>query len=144
RALAFLLGSDRIIGLGGLADAQDNTPEKSMATRPPPKVLTIFHEFLKPGKNGTTHEKTESAFVQAFSRAKWPTHYLAVDSVSGKPRSLFLTGYDSFEAWEKDSRATQKNATLEAALDRAGLADGELLSEADGGAFAYREDYSLR
>jgi len=140
RLTGLLLGSSLLLGGLGTVAAQ----EKSQGTTPPPKVLVIFREFLKPGKGGKTHEKAESAFVQAFSRAKWPTHYLAVDSLSGKPRSLFLTGYDSFEAWEKDSRATQKNATLSAAIDRAGLADGELLSEADGGAFAYREDYSLR
>jgi hypothetical protein len=117
--------------------------QESEGTKPPPKMLVIFREFVKPGKTGTTHEKTESAFVQAFARAKWPTHYFAVDSLSGKPRSLFLTGYDSFEAWQKDFQATQKNATLAAALDRAGLADGDLLSDADAGAFAYREEYSL-
>src|SRR5271157_4929338 len=62
----------------------------------------------------------------------------------GKSRALFLTGYDSFEAWEKDTLATQKDATLSAALDRAWAADGELLSETDGGAFVFREEYSLR
>src|SRR5712664_3428914 len=50
----------------------------------------------KPGKSGAAHERTESAFVQAMKRAKWPTHYLAVESLSGKSRALFLTGYDSF------------------------------------------------
>ena len=64
-----------------------------------------------------------------MTRAKWPTHYLAVNSITGKPRVLFLTGYDSFEAWEKDVQATQKNATLSAALDRAAVADGDLLSD---------------
>jgi len=144
RTLGFLFGIVLLLGLGGLAAAQDKTSEKSMASTPPPKVLTIFREFLKPGKNGTIHEKSESAFVQAFSHAKWPTHYLAVDSVSGKPRSLFLTGYESFEAWEKDYQAIQKNPALAAALDRAGVADGDLQSDADASALVYREDYSLR
>ncbi len=126
--------------LGGLGTAA--AQEMSEGTKPP-KVLVIFREFLKPGKSGMTHEKTESAFVQAYSRAKWPTHYLAMDSLSGKTRSLFLIGYDSFEAWEKDNLATQKNAKLAAELDHAGVVDGELLSEADAGAFAFREEYSL-
>lgn len=121
-----------------LIGAQDKS------TTPPPKVLTITREFVKPGRSGSIHEKSESAFVQAMSRAKWPTHYLAVDSLSGKPRSLFLTGYDSFDAWEKDFLATQKNSTLSAALDRAALADGDLLSDVDIGAFVYKEEYSLR
>ena len=110
----------------------------------PPKVLNVTREYTKPGKSGAIHEKSEGAFVQARRAAKWPTHYLAMDSLSGKPRSLFFTAYDSFEAMEKDALATQKNASLSAALDRAGLDDGELLSEIDMGDFAFREEYSLR
>ena len=128
-----------LAGWSGLGMAQEKVGEM-----PPPKVLVIFREFLKPGRTGTTHEKTESAFVQAFRSAKCPTEYLAVDSLSGKPRSLFLTGYDSFAAWEKDAQAVQKNATLSAALDRAGLLDGDVQSEADASVLAYREDLSLR
>src|ERR1700693_4978399 len=100
-----------------------------------PKILTITREFVKPGKSGNAHEKTESMFVSAMAAAKWPTHYLAMDSVSGKPRSLFFTGYESFEAWEKDVRAVEKNATLSAALDRAIEADGPLLDSVESSAF---------
>ncbi len=109
----------------------------------PPKVLVIGREFTKPGKSGLAHEKTESAFVQAMKRAKWPTHYLAVESLSGKSRALFLTGYASFEEWEKDQLAQQKNATLSADLARAWSGDGELLSDTDGGAFRFNAEYSL-
>ena len=110
----------------------------------PPKVLAVTREYTKPGRNGTPHEKTESAFVQAMAHAKWPTHYLAVDSATGKPRSLFLTGYESFEAWEKDVQATEKNAAFSAALDRANQADGDLLSETDQAAMVLREELSFR
>ena len=128
-----------VVGLSGIAVAQDK-PMSHM----PPKVLAITREYTKPGKAGTLHEKTESAFVQALTAAKWPTHYIAVESLSGKNRALFLTGYESFDAWEKDTLAGQKNKTLSAAIDKAWNADGELLSDTDGGAFIFREDYSLR
>jgi len=127
------------VGISGIAIGQDK-PAGNM----PPKVLTIFREYTKPGKSGTTHEKTESLFVQAMKQAKWPTHYLAVESLSGQSRALFLTGYDSFAAWEKDTLATQKNTALMAALDHASAVDGELLSETDSAALAFREEYSLR
>jgi len=113
------------------------------ATVPPPKVLVITREFLKPGRAGEMHKKAEAAFVQAMSSAKFPGHYLAVSSLSGRPRALFLSGFDSLADWEKDGKVIEKNATLGAALDRAGVADGDLLSDADGGVFLYREDYSL-
>jgi hypothetical protein len=131
-----LLGS-LVLGSFGMAAAQEQLT-------PPPKVLTVTREFVKPGKGGAMHDKAESAFVQAFARAKWPTHYLAMNSVSGKPRVLFFTGYDSFEAWEKDVNAVNKNAVLSGALDHASAVDGELLDSVDGDALAYREDYSLR
>ena len=100
--------------------------EQSSTTMPDSKVLMITREFVKPGKAGMPHDKTESAFVQAMARAKWPTHYLGMNSLSGKSRSLFFTGYDSFEAWEKDAKAVEKNTALFAALDRAAVADGDL------------------
>ncbi|MGB8012401.1 MAG: hypothetical protein WCF68_12350 [Terriglobales bacterium] len=134
-ALAVLLTA----AISGIAFAQ----EKSSAPLPP-KVLVITREYTKPGKSGSQHEKTESMFVQAMRNAKWPTHYLAAESLSGPARALFFTGYDSFAAWEKDTLAEQKNPTLSAALDHAWGADGELLSETDAGAFAFREEYSLR
>lgn len=128
-----------VFGCLAMAPAQD----QSQATHKPPKVLVITREFVKPGRSGAAHEKAESAFVQAFASQKWGTHYLAMDSLSGRPRSLFLTGYDSFESLEKDARAVQKNTLLSASLDKAGANDGDLLSEIDGGTFAYREDLSL-
>ena len=131
-----LLGLCVVVGSVCLAAAQETTP--------PPKVLSVIREFVKPGKSGAMHEKSESAFVQAMARAKWPSHYLAVSSMSGKPRVLFFTGYDSFEAWEKDVMAEQKNATLSAAIDRASVADGELLSDYDTSALVYSDEYSLR
>jgi len=122
--------------------AQDSASSGSNVV-PPPKVLVISREFLKPGRAGEVHKKAEAAFVQAMSSAKFPTHYLAANSLSGRPRALFFTGYSSIADWEKDAKTVEKNKALGTALDRAAVADGDLLSEADGGVFFYREDYSL-
>ncbi len=84
----------------------------------PPKVLQITREFVKPGKTGAIHDKSESKFVAAMAAAKWPTHYIALNSLSGKSRALFLTGYPSFDAWDKDNKAIMKNTTLSAELDK--------------------------
>ena len=135
-----LLGATLLSASLTLAVAQE-APE---GTTPPPKVLVIDREFTKPGKSGAIHEKSESAFVQAFARAKWPTHYFAANSLTGKNRTLFFIGYDSFEAWEKDGMAQQMNSALSAATDRAAVTDGDLLSETDAGAFTYNEEQSLR
>lgn len=121
------------------AAAQDQA-----ATTPPPKVLQIIMEGLKPGDGGNPHMKTESAFVQAFRNANWPTHYFGMDALSGRSRAVFFVGYDSFDAWQKDMDATMKNTSLAAALDSAAVADGALLNSYDTSAYVYREDLSLR
>jgi hypothetical protein len=135
-----LLVSCLFCGGSGVLAAQESAGD----TMAPPKVLVIQREFVKPGKAGIAHDKTESAFVRAMMAAKWPTRYLGMNSLSGRSRSLFFVGYDSFAAWEKDNLDTQKNATLAAALDRAAVEDGELLNSYESSAFVYREEYSLR
>jgi hypothetical protein len=127
-----------VSGLGVMA-AQDMPADMTG----PPKVLVIAREFTKPGKDGAIHEKSESAFVNALTAAKWQSHYFAMKSLSGKPRALFFFGYPSFEAWEKDNHAADKNPALGAALDRASVADGELLTDFDQGVFTFDPDLSL-
>lgn len=125
-------------GVGVMA-AQD-TPAGVML---PPKVLVIEREYTKPGKNGSPHEKSESAFVSALAAAKWPTHYLAATSMSGRPRALFMAGYPTFEAWEKDNLAYDKNPALSAVLDRDNVVDGELLDQVQQSVYLYDPDLSL-
>jgi hypothetical protein len=126
------------LGLAGGSAAQDKS--KMMGV---PKVLTVTREFVKPGRTGADHDRAESVFVKAMTAAKWPTHYLGLNSLSGKQRCLFLSGYDTFEAWEKDNAGIQKNATLAGALDRASVADGALLDAMDQSVWVFREDQSM-
>jgi hypothetical protein len=129
-----------IVFSGLIADAGIAAAQETMG---PPPVLVIMREFLKPGKSGAVHEKSESQFVQAFSAAKWPTYYLAMTSLSGRPRALFMEGYPTFEAWEKDNHAMQKNAALSATIDRIGVTDGELQNEYEQSVYTYNPEGSL-
>jgi hypothetical protein len=138
RVVTMLLGTCLCFSAATVAAAQNNGGMNA-----PPKVLVINREVLKPGKGGASHQKTESAFVRAMAAAKDTTYYLGMDSLSGPSRALFFTGYDSFADWEKDAMATQKNATLAAALDRAAVADGDLLQSYETSAYVLRDDLSL-
>jgi hypothetical protein len=133
-----------LIGLSFIACCTCITAAQEKPSSSIPKVLQITREYTKPGRAGTVHDKAESAFVQAMARAKWPTHYIGMTSLTGKQRALFLTRYESFEAWEKDNQSIAKNAVLAASLDRAGAADGELLDDIDQAVFYFREEMSLR
>ena len=136
---AVLLGTCLCIGVANVAVAQENAAGKGL----PPKILVINREVLKPGKSGNPHQRTESAFLRALAAAHDTTYYLGMDALTGPSRSLFFTGYDSFADWEKEALSEQKNATLSAALDRAAVADGDLLQSYETSMFFLRDDFSL-
>jgi hypothetical protein len=132
-----LLGLSLALACSSLAPAQDSSMNQSI-----PQVLQITREFLKPGKSGASHDKTESAFVTAMTRAKFPVHYLGLNSMSGKSRALYISQYASFADWEKANQIVDKNPALSAELDRDAVADGELLDGMDSVVYIYDADLS--
>lgn len=106
-----------------------------------PKVLMIQREMLKPGKDGAAHEKTEAAYIRAMAGGKAQGRYIALTSMTGQPRALFLSGYPSFEAVEQEHKS--QGPALQVALDQANEADGDLLSETNSSAWVRRDDMSM-
>jgi hypothetical protein len=137
RTILSLALSILFVASAAVAAAQDANPPA------PPNVLVIQREYLKPGKSGAIHVKSEGNFIKASNDAKWPTHYFALDSLSGPTRALYVFAYDSFEAYGKDQEAQNANAKYAAAIDAAALADGELLTRYDTQAFVYHPEMSL-
>jgi hypothetical protein len=133
-----LLGLSLAVAGSTLTAAQD-----ASTTSPLPKILQFTIEYTKPYKGGAAHDKTESAFIAAEQKAKFPVYYIAMNSMSGKARALFMTRYDSFADWEKDNKLVDSNPTLGAGLEHAALADGELLDEVDSVVYTYDEDLSF-
>ena len=131
----FLFCLSLVFAGGCLSAAQDAMPS-------PPKVIQIMREYLKPGKSGMAHDRTEAAFITAANHAKLQGHYVALNSLSGKSRALYIVRYDSFAAWEKDSKLMDSNPAINAEFDRAMANDGELLESADSGVFGYNEELS--
>jgi hypothetical protein len=132
-----LLGISLAVVGSSFAASQDAASTSSV-----PSVLQITREYTKPYKGGAAHDKTESAFIAAQTRAKFPVYYTAMNSLSGRSRALFMTRYNSFAEWEKDNKIADNNPTLSADLERAGLADGELLDEVDQMVYTYDADLS--
>ncbi len=106
-----------------------------------PNLLVLQYEYVKPGHGGSQHAASESAYVQAFSAAKFRTHYIGMESLSGDNRALFANGYDSFADYEKDYAIVMGNPLLAMQIDSATAHDGELLSES--GQSFYALDKSL-
>ncbi len=130
-----MMGMFLSVAGGSMAVAQD-------ATAPPPKVLQIFRESLKMGKSGQAHTRSAANFVSIAARAKQQGHFIALDSMSGKARSLYVTAYPSFEAWEKDNKLIDNNAALAAEMDRAIVAEGEFTDDVQSEVFTLNEDWS--
>jgi hypothetical protein len=137
RTVVSLALSSLFVASALVAAAQATTPPA------PPKVLVIQREYLKPGKAGAIHASSEANFVRAVTDAKWATHYIAMDSMSGPTRALYFFGYDSFDAWGKDQEATNANPALSAAIDQASLTDGELLTRYESLVYLYHPEMSL-
>ena len=119
-----------------VAVAQDSSEMK------PPAVIQINREWLKPGKAGAMHDRSEAAFVNLMNKAKLQGHYIALNSMTGKSRALYLTRYDSFETWENDNKTLYKKASFSAELDRDIAADGEFLEGMDSAVLVYNEGLS--
>jgi hypothetical protein len=108
---------------------------------PPPKVLSIFREDVKASRSGA-HEKLEAGYVAAQRKANWPVYSIAITSVAGPNDAWFMTGYDSFEAMEKDRKALDKNAELSREFERLDALDAEFRTNQRGIVAVFREDLS--
>jgi hypothetical protein len=136
---ALFLGLSLAVSGITMAAAQDQplTPMK------PPKYLQVTVEYTKPGKGGLAHDKTESAYVQAMIKAKYPIHYWAYNSMSGKPRAIYISGFDSYGELGKANKIFD-NPGVAATFEPLNVADGELLEDSNQLIFSYVDDLSLR
>jgi quinol monooxygenase YgiN len=104
------------------------------------KVIVIDREFTKPGKDGATHEVTEAGFIRAVQANKGNIHYIALTSMSGPNRALFMSGYSSLAALDAERKAMPPAA--QAAMDKAMVSDGDMLSQTDASVWLRRDDLS--
>ncbi|HYL92069.1 MAG TPA: hypothetical protein VEW69_02815 [Alphaproteobacteria bacterium] len=121
--------------LGAVAIAQ--APEQMG----PPKILVISREVVKMGQSAA-HEKWEAGWPAAFGKANWPVHYLAASSLTGESRVLFISGYESEAAWEKDNWAIRANTGLNAQLGALAAKDADFLKETTTSVFAFMPELS--
>ena len=134
-----LLGLSLAVAGSSMAAAQDQMAPTVSA----PKYLQIIVEYTKPGKGGAAHDKTESAFVQTMIKAKFPIHYVAFNALSGKGRAIYLSKFDSFDEMQKANKILESPA-IAAEMERANVADGELLDDSKQLILSYVPDLSYK
>ena len=137
--------SSLFLGLPLAAACVSMAPAQNQAPAPmsPPKYIQVTVEYTKPGKGGMAHDKTEGAFVQAMTKAKFPINYWAFNSMSGKPRAIYISGFDSFAELGKANKIFDNPATG-AQFESLNVADGELLEDSKQLIFSYDDAISLR
>ncbi len=94
----------------------------------PPKVLWIGREMVKPGK-ARAHINWEKGWPAAYSKANYPTPYVAMTSMSGTNEAWYITGYPSWDALEKDNARQAANTALSAELRRLNAGESEYLAD---------------
>ncbi len=107
----------------------------------PSAILRFLREDIKPGKSAA-HEKTELAFVRAFSKSQYP-HYTALVSTTGPTHALFLERYETFAALEQ-AMAVGDKEPMKSLLDQADAQDGELRSGERNLIATFREELSYQ
>ena len=116
---------------------------QTAAASPPPAVLYIQRELIKPGKS-VAHNEWESGWPPAFSRANHPTSFIGMTAVTGVNEAWFLIGFPSFDAMEKDQARIEANAPLAAENRRLTAGESEFVETTRGIVAAYVPEASYR
>lgn len=107
---------------------------------PDTKVLVVQREVTKPGRDGAVHEATEAGFIRAVQANKGNIHYIALTSITGTNRALFISGYPSIAAVDEERK--HMPAAALSAMDKAMVADGEALSDTSSTIWLRRDNLS--
>jgi len=101
---------------------------QSLPTTQPPYIV-IAREFVKLG-HGAEHARIEAGWPAAFAKAKSPSYYLALVSLTGASEAWFISPYASHAAIAADMKLASSDTVLGAELGRLGRADAEVLTDA--------------
>jgi hypothetical protein len=107
---------------------------------PPPAVLQIYRDPVKPSKM-SEYSRIEGDAAQACAKAStWP--YLALQSMTGPQEVWFISGFDSYAAMERSAEPFARNSALSAELNRLLDAKANLVAEPRAVYAHYRDDLS--
>ena len=124
------------LALAGSMAARAQTPAV-----PPPNILNIETVNIKPYEDGH-YDKVASEYPALSRQLKDPTHVLAMEALTGSPRAVYLTGYDSYEALQKNEEWLLGDAATDAKYDALDAHVAPCISEVHYTIWHYRPDLS--
>ena len=95
--------------------------------QPPPNLLVIYREEVRPGRSGA-HEASELSWAAAYRKTQAPIHWLAMTSLTGPSEAWFLSGYDSYAAFQKVDDAFTNDAALQAESQKFSAMEADILN----------------
>ncbi len=105
---------------------------------PPPDILQIYRDPVKPGKMAE-YKRVEGEAAMACSRANtWP--YMTLQAVSGPQEVWFVSGFDSYAQMERSAEPFVRNVALAGDLGRIMDAKSNLVADPRTVFLRYRED----
>ena len=124
------------LALAGSLAAQAQTPVVW-----PSNILNIQTDNIKPYADGPSDKfATESAALS--QQLKDPTHVLGMEALTGTPRAIYLSSYDSYEALQKNEEWLLGDAATDAKLEALDAREGLYVSEIHYSIWHYRPDLS--
>ncbi len=134
--LGSVAGLSLALTLTGPLGAHAQTPSV-----PPPNILNIETVNIKPYADGP-YDKVASEYPGVSEHFKDPTHVLAMEALTGPPRAIYLTGYDSYEALQKNEEWLLGDAAAGAKFDALDARVAPYISEVHYTIWHYRPDLS--
>jgi hypothetical protein len=113
----------------------------AQAQTPPPNILNIQTDNIKPYADAP-YDKIASESAVLSQQLKDPTHVLGMEALTGSPRTIYLSGYDSFEALQKNEEWLLGDAATDAKLDALDARQALNVSEVHYTIWHYRPDLS--
>jgi len=108
---------------------------------PPPNILNIETNNIKPYQDGP-YDKVASQYPALSQQLKDPTHFVVMQALTGSPRAIYLYGYDSYEALQKNEEWELGNAAIDAKFDALDTRQAPNVSEIRYTIWHYRSDLS--
>jgi hypothetical protein len=124
------------LALAGSLAAHAQTPAV-----PPPNIIDIETINIKPYEDGP-YAKVASEYPALSEQLRDPTHFLAMEALSGSPRAIYLSGYDSYEALQKNEEWLLGDAATDAKFDALDAREAPYISAVHHTIWHYRPDLS--
>ncbi len=108
---------------------------------PPPNILDVETINIKPYEDGA-FDRIASEYPGLSQQLKDPTHVLAMEALSGTPRAIYLSGFDSLEALQKNEEWLPGDPEADSRLEALDARQAAHISEVHHTIWVYRPDLS--